>query len=395
MNGDRADHEHESARRPPRARRRCGRSSGRATVHPERRAEALRRHQQAGDQRRLAARRPGSRAAAGASRRTARRRRGTPSPPRPRSRAQRNSRTSTSGESHAPARGTTNAATSSDARATSGSQRARRVEACRASPYLAEPEHDRARRPATAAAAPASRASTARPSPRAADRAPGGHAAARASSRPTIPIGRLTRKIQRQRQVRRRSAPPMHRAEHRREQHRHADDAHHPPMRLRPRGLGERDHPDRHDHAAGEALEHAEGDQRLGAPRQAAQRARHDERADGASSTPAAARSARPPTRSAGSPSRARAGSRSRPTGSSTAARRGRRASVSSATLTIVVSRIDMIAPTITTTAIAADVAGTGAVVHQARAPTARGRRAARRALGAGAARRLRRAAAG
>ena len=43
--------------------------------------------------------------------------------------------------------------------------------------------------------------------------------------------------------------------------------------------LGQRDHPDRHDHAAGEALEHAEGDQRLGAPRQAAQGARHDESA--------------------------------------------------------------------------------------------------------------------
>ena len=50
------------------------------------------------------------------------------------------------------------------------------------------------------------------------------------------------------------------------------------PMRLGPGGLRQGDHPDRHDHPAGEALQHAEADQRLGAPRQAAQAARHDER---------------------------------------------------------------------------------------------------------------------
>ena len=68
-----------------------------------------------------------------------------------------------------------------------------------------------------------------------------------------------------------------HRAEHRRQQHRHADDAHHAAHAVGPRGLGERDHPDRHDHPAGEALKNPEADQRLGAPRQAAQAARHHE----------------------------------------------------------------------------------------------------------------------
>ena len=53
------------------------------------------------------------------------------------------------------------------------------------------------------------------------------------------------------------------------------------PMRLGPGRLGQGDHPDRHDHAAGEALKHAEADQRLGAPGQAAQGARHDEARDG------------------------------------------------------------------------------------------------------------------
>ena len=70
-------------------------------------------------------------------------------------------------------------------------------------------------------------------------------------------------------------------AEHRCEQHRHADDAHHAAHAARARGLSQGDHPDRHDHAAGEALEHAEADQRLGAPGQAAEAAGHDERRHG------------------------------------------------------------------------------------------------------------------
>ena len=131
----------------------------------------------------------------------------------------------------------------------------------------------------------------------------------RASSRPTIPTGRFTKKIQRHdRFCDDRAADD--RPEHRGEQHRHADDAHHAAHAAGPRGLGQRDHPDRHDHAAGEALQHAEADQRLGAPRQAAEAAGHDEGARRRSSRPASGRSARRPNRSAGSPSRARAGNR-------------------------------------------------------------------------------------
>ena len=82
-----------------------------ADVHPDRRAEALGHDQQA----RVAAatRRapPGSRAAAGSSSRTAPRRAGTSSRPRRRSRATRNSRTSTSGSATRSAC-RTNAATS-------------------------------------------------------------------------------------------------------------------------------------------------------------------------------------------------------------------------------------------------------------------------------------------
>ena len=44
------------------------------------------------------------------------------------------------------------------------------------------------------------------------------------------------------------------------------------PSAVRPGGLGEHAHADRHDHAAAEALQDAEEDQRLGRPGQAAQR---------------------------------------------------------------------------------------------------------------------------
>ena len=68
------------------------------------------------------------------------------------------------------------------------------------------------------------------------------------------------------------------RAEDRAEQHRDADDRHHAADALRAGGAGQDRHAERHDHAAAEALEDAEADQRLGAPREAREhRAAHEE----------------------------------------------------------------------------------------------------------------------
>ena len=60
--------------------------------------------------------------------------------------------------------------------------------------------------------------------------------------------------------------PAEHRPEHRCEQHRHADHAHHPPHPLRPRGLGENRLANRQDHPRAEPLHDPERDQRLERP---------------------------------------------------------------------------------------------------------------------------------
>jgi hypothetical protein len=60
--------------------------------------------------------------------------------------------------------------------------------------------------------------------------------------------------------------------EDRPQQHRHADDGHHAPGAIRAGDLHEHAHPDGHDHAAAEALQEPEDDQRLRRPGQAAQR---------------------------------------------------------------------------------------------------------------------------
>ena len=68
------------------------------------------------------------------------------------------------------------------------------------------------------------------------------------------------------------------RAEDRPEQHRHADDAHHAPHPLRPCSPGDDRLPDRHDQAAAEPLEDAEGDQRVDRPGDSRERgARHEQ----------------------------------------------------------------------------------------------------------------------
>ena len=63
------------------------------------------------------------------------------------------------------------------------------------------------------------------------------------------PTGRLMKKIQRQLQSST-ITPPSTGPKHRREQHRHPDDAHHAPHPLGPGRLGEHRLPDRQDHPA-------------------------------------------------------------------------------------------------------------------------------------------------
>ena len=191
-----------------------------AEVHPERRAQALRGHQQAGHQRRFAAgdlvveRQQDHRAEEGDSGEEHRGRR------RPRTRP----------------RGT-------GARRGADSATRKRVHHERGDGEQAEHERQPARweprgcgasrtreMPKTIAPAPgdtsasprqSSRESLASRPPRPArGRGPRAVAGA-ASSRPTIPTGRFTKKIQRQRQVLDDRAAD-HRAEHRRQQHRHA-----------------------------------------------------------------------------------------------------------------------------------------------------------------------------
>ena len=68
------------------------------------------------------------------------------------------------------------------------------------------------------------------------------------------------------------------RAEDRRDQHRHAEDAHHAAHPVGAGLLGHDRHDRGHDHAAADALEDAEGDQRVGAPgRRAEGGAEHEE----------------------------------------------------------------------------------------------------------------------
>ena len=95
----------------------------------------------------------------------------------------------------------------------------------------------------------------------------GGEARARPA---TMPIGRLTKKIQRQPACST-SRPPSDGAEDGGEHHRDADRAEHAAHVLWTGGAGEDDLADRHQHAAAEALEDAEDDQRVDRPREAAE----------------------------------------------------------------------------------------------------------------------------
>ena len=62
------------------------------------------------------------------------------------------------------------------------------------------------------------------------------------------------------------------RAEDRAEQHRDAEDRHHPADPVGAGGAGHDRHAERHQHAAAEALQHPEGDQRADVAGDAAQR---------------------------------------------------------------------------------------------------------------------------
>ena len=70
------------------------------------------------------------------------------------------------------------------------------------------------------------------------------------------------------------------RAEDRPEQHRHADDRHHAADAVRAGGLREDRHAERHQHAAAEALQDAEGDQRARPPGEAGEHRAADEEGD-------------------------------------------------------------------------------------------------------------------
>ena len=209
---------------------------------------------------------------------------------------------------------------------------------------LRQPEHDRRRGRARAAAGRAGRAG---PRPRARGRACRKRCASTSASTTT---GRFTKKIQRHETVST-SRPPMTGPKIGPSSIGTPTTRHDAADPVRAGDLRHQAHPDRHDHAAAEALEDAEDDQRLGRPRQPAQRRAERRRARPRPCTRAWRRSARTSSRSAGSPTPAPAGSPSRPTGSCRATRAARATSISSATLTIVVSRIDMITPTITTAA--------------------------------------------
>ena len=165
-----------------------------------------------------------------------------------------------------------------------------------------------------------------------------------------MPIGRLIRKIQCQlRDVDQPAAED--RAADRAEQHRDAEDGHQPADPVRAGGPGHDRHAERHQHAAAEALQHAEADQLLDRVGGGAQH-----RADGEQTAPSCraawCRTGRRPSRSAGSPWPA-------PACTPSWSRRPWRSvasnsvwNVGSATLTTVMSRIDMIAPSTTTPAI-------------------------------------------